>query len=171
MGSGGYLSLSGLQKIAGVVQAATPAIVGGAAPSTALAAGFAQLQASSNAFGAGDYVGDSTAATTKTLNVAYNKAIAAAAQQTGSALVDVNTMFTQAEAATNELLPVTGKCCSLAYNGGFFSLDGLHPSDTGYAIIANLFINAIDQAYGATIAPLSATQIAAINAADLYSPH
>jgi lysophospholipase L1-like esterase len=171
VGSEGYLTLSGSQKILGVMQASMPAILGGATPATAFASGFAQLQASSGAFGAGDYVTDSTATTAKSLNAAYNTAIATAVRQTGAALVDIHTPFAQAEAATNEVLPVTGTCCSLAYNGGFFSLDGLHPSNTGYAVIANLFIDTINQAYGATIPPLSPARIAAINAADLYSPH
>jgi hypothetical protein len=171
VGSGGYVTLGGLTKIVSVVQASTPAILGGASPATAIAGGFAALQASSNAFALGDYVSDSVATSTKALNVSYNKAIATAATQTGAALADVNTVFVQGESASGEFLPITGKCCSLLYNGGFFSLDGLHPSDTGYAVIANVFIAAADQAYGAGIPPLSASQIAAINVTDLYSPH
>lgn len=34
--------------------------------------------------------------------------------------------------------------------GGLFSLDGLHPSNTGYAIMANEFIKGINQALGTT---------------------
>jgi hypothetical protein len=35
--------------------------------------------------------------------------------------------------------------------GGFFSLDGLHPHEKGYALIANEFIKAINQKYNSTI--------------------
>ena len=39
------------------------------------------------------------------------------------------------------------------YGGGLFSVDGIHPSNTGYAIIANLFIAAIDSV-GQSIPPV-----------------
>jgi hypothetical protein len=35
--------------------------------------------------------------------------------------------------------------------GGFFSLDGLHPHEKGYALIANEFIKAINQKYNSTL--------------------
>jgi lysophospholipase L1-like esterase len=171
VGVGGYLTLTGANKVVTVVKGAIPAILGGAPPSAAIAAGFTQLQGSTTPFGAGDFVIDSVATNAKTLNAAYNAAIAAAAAKQGAALVDVHATFVQAEQATGEFLPVTGKCCSLVYGQGFFSLDGLHPSDTAYAVVANLFIAAIDSTYGATIPALSPTQLATINATDLYSPH
>lgn len=168
VGGGGYLTLTGSNKILTVIKGALPAILGGTPPSAALAAGFAQLQASTTPFGAGDFVSDSVAANAKSLNAAYNTAIAAAVTKQGAALVNVNATFVQAEQSPGEFLPVTGTCCSLVYGKGFFSLDGLHPSDTAYAVIANLFIAAVDNAYGATIPALSTAQIAAINATDLY---
>ena len=59
-----------------------------------------------------------------------------------------------------ELKGVTDKLASggIVYNGynttstfvtgGMFSLDGVHPSPRGYAIIANLFTEAINVKYG-----------------------
>ncbi|MDQ7053510.1 MAG: SGNH/GDSL hydrolase family protein [candidate division KSB1 bacterium] len=35
--------------------------------------------------------------------------------------------------------------------GGFFSLDGIHPTPTGYALIANEFIKAVNAFYSADI--------------------
>jgi hypothetical protein len=35
--------------------------------------------------------------------------------------------------------------------GGAFSLDGVHPTARGYALIANKFIEAINAKYGATL--------------------
>lgn len=32
--------------------------------------------------------------------------------------------------------------------GNSFSLDGVHPSPKGYALIANMFLQAINEAYG-----------------------
>jgi lysophospholipase L1-like esterase len=42
-------------------------------------------------------------------------------------------------------------------SGGFFSLDGVHPSSRGYAAVANEMIRTINTAFGANI-PLSAVQ-------------
>ncbi|MNF15111.1 hypothetical protein D3C80_2175830 [compost metagenome] len=35
--------------------------------------------------------------------------------------------------------------------GGAFSLDGVHPSARGYGLIANIFIDAINEKYGSTL--------------------
>ena len=53
-----------------------------------------------------------------------------------------------------------GICCTLGFvhptasgnaQGGILSFDGIHPSNTGYALIAYAFINAINEAYGTSI--------------------
>ena len=38
--------------------------------------------------------------------------------------------------------------------GGAFSLDGIHPSARGYALIANVFIASINAKYNATLQPV-----------------
>jgi hypothetical protein len=38
--------------------------------------------------------------------------------------------------------------------GGAFSLDGVHPSARGYALIANKFLEAINAKYGSTFKPV-----------------
>jgi hypothetical protein len=35
--------------------------------------------------------------------------------------------------------------------GNFFSLDGYHPTEKGYALLANQFIRAINTRYGSTL--------------------
>lgn len=40
--------------------------------------------------------------------------------------------------------------------GGAFSLDGIHPNTRGYALVANKFIEVINQNYGASIPPVPA---------------
>jgi len=121
--------------------------------------------------GAGEYVSDSTALAIHSLNSAYNTAIAASVTSTGAALVDVASTFAAAEAAqaagTPTIVDASGDAVTLQYGGGFFSYDGLHPSDTGYAVIANLFIAAFDSKYGTT---WPAVNTAAIYAADPYAP-
>jgi len=151
VGSGGYVTLSGIAKIVGAFSAGNLA---------ALAPGGA------DALGGGDFVPDALATQVSALNVAYNTAIAAAAKQTGAALVDLNTPFTAL--AANPGTTVPGHCCTLQYGGGFFSLDGLHPSNTGYAVIANVFINQMNTSYGTSI-PL--VNVAQVYATDPFAPH
>ncbi len=113
------------------------------------------------------------------LNAGYNAAIAAAAQATGAPLVDINTIFTGIAsgnpsnpyfAAAASINPP--KCCTLAFLGGLISFDGLHPSNTGYALIANAFIQTIDTAYpNANIPPFSAAQLTAIAQTDPYAQY
>jgi hypothetical protein len=42
--------------------------------------------------------------------------------------------------------------------GGLFSLDGVHPTPAGYAVIANQFINTINTTFGATLPQVDVTQ-------------
>jgi lysophospholipase L1-like esterase len=115
--------------------------------------------------GAGAYISDAVALQVKQLNVAYNQAIAGAAQTTGAALVDVATLFGMA--AARQPFDSQGDVITLTYGGGAFSLDGLHPSNTGYALIANAFIAAFDTKYGLTIPPVD---VHSIYLSDPYSP-
>ncbi len=111
-------------------------------------------------------VPDAVANNVKALNAAYNASIAQAASDTGAALVDVHALFAQIAAAGGA--PINPpKCCSLVYRGGLTSLDGLHPSNTGYALIANVFIQTIDAAFGLTIPQVN---VAAVYATDPYAP-
>jgi hypothetical protein len=47
------------------------------------------------------------------------------------------------------------------YLGGVFSLDGIHPTRTGDAILANVFIQAIDATFGETISQVNVARVAA----------
>jgi lysophospholipase L1-like esterase len=149
---GGYLVLSGFLKIAGALAAD--------AAHPALAPVNPNLTAS-------DVLPAALATSVQSYNDAYNTQIAAAAKATGAALVDVHALYAQIEAGGG--YPVNlPKCCSTLYGGGLTSLDGIHPSNTGYAIIANTFIQTLDQAYALTIPPVN---IGAVYATDPYAPH
>ncbi|GAC1411083.1 MAG: hypothetical protein NVSMB64_20610 [Candidatus Velthaea sp.] len=143
VGAGGYLTLAGLGSV------------------------FAALRGGSVNFilAPGDFVPDALAVRVQSLNDAYNAAIAAAVTQTGAALVDSHALV----AAGKNGIPVNPpKCCSLVAGGGFFSLDGLHPSNTGYALIANAFIDKLNSAYGTNVPKVN---VAAVYAADPFAPH
>ena len=119
--------------------------------------------------GVGDFLTDSFAAQVQGLNDAYNQAIDAAAKSTGAPLVDIKTFFDTISADGG--IPINPPtCCSLAFGGGLLSFDGLHPSNTGYALIANLFVQTIDGAYKLNIPQLSAAQLLAISESDPYAP-
>lgn len=80
---------------------------------------------------------------------AFNQTIATLATQQGIPVVDVNA-FLQTVATKGYV--VGGIPLSIAFvTGGIFSLDGVHPSDLGYAIVANEWIRNINSAFDANL--------------------
>ena len=78
----------------------------------------------------------------------YNSVIAAKAQQYNLALVDMNTYFKSVVKG----IKWDGADFNAEFvSGGFFSLDGYHPNQKGYALIANEFIRAINSKYNSSI--------------------
>jgi lysophospholipase L1-like esterase len=80
---------------------------------------------------------------------AYNLVIQAAATTNNLAFVDAKTVMDQL--STTGLNFNTYNMTSTYVTGGSFSLDGFHPSARGYALITNLFIDAINAKYGSTL--------------------
>ena len=88
----------------------------------------------------------SETAEVKTATDAYNVSIQALAASKGLAFVDANSILNQV--ATGGLV-VSGYTMTSSYvTGNSFSLDGVHPSPKGYALIANKFLEAINAKYG-----------------------
>ena len=81
---------------------------------------------------------------------AYNQTIEALAAQYDLALVDANA-YLETFASTGVTLSDGSVVTDTYATGGGFSLDGVHPSPRGYALLANLFIQAINAKYGATL--------------------
>jgi hypothetical protein len=54
-----------------------------------------------------------------------------------------------------------GHKLTTAFLGGIFSLDAIHPTNTGYAILANEVIKTMNRQLGAGVPPLSIEQVAA----------
>jgi lysophospholipase L1-like esterase len=96
---------------------------------------------------------------------AFNREIAAAIDEVEAggrtvALVDVFTAF---DRAATDGIDVDGDGAAdltTRYLGGLFSLDGIHPSRTGHAVIANLFLDAINARFGESIRPADVARIA-----------
>jgi hypothetical protein len=78
----------------------------------------------------------------------YNAIITQKASQYDLALADMNQYF---HSISSGIIWDGAGFNSEFISGGFFSLDGYHPNQKGNALIANEFIKAINQKYGATI--------------------
>jgi len=87
----------------------------------------------------------------------YNALIAEGATANDALLVDVNLLFR--ELAEHGVV-VNGQRLTTDFMGGLFSLDGIHPTNTGYAIIANEFIKAMNRCTAAGVPPVSVEQVA-----------
>ena len=85
-----------------------------------------------------------------TAQAAYNQTISALATQYDLALVDANAYLDTI--AEDGVMLSDGSVVTATYGtGGGFSLDGVHPSPRGYALLANLFIEAINGKYGSNL--------------------
>tara|TARA_R110002020_G_scaffold63170_2_gene168727 strand:+ start:96442 stop:97905 length:1464 start_codon:yes stop_codon:yes gene_type:complete len=81
-----------------------------------------------------------------TATASFNATIAAAATAAGLAQVDANSLLD--ELAGGGIQSGNFTLTSSLVTGGAFSLDGIHPTSRGYALIANEFLKAIDATYG-----------------------
>jgi hypothetical protein len=88
------------------------------------------------------------------MTASYNAVIAQKAQQYGLAHVNANSYFNSVRAG----IKWNGVDFNTEFvSGGFFSLDGYHPNQNGYALIANEFIKAINLKFNATVPTLNCT--------------
>lgn len=95
----------------------------------------------------------------------YNQTIAEDAAAVGMPVVDIHGLLNQF--ATHPPV-IDGVPLLLRYNGGLLSLDGVHPSDIGHALIANAFIRTMNATWGMNIPPLTKTQLTSIALADPF---
>jgi lysophospholipase L1-like esterase len=98
--------------------------------------------------------------------VAYNQVIAQQAALAGATVVDINAFFAQT-AKTG--VTVNGIPGTTAFLGGVFSLDGIHPTNTGYALIANKFIDTVNSSLGKSFKDVDLAPIAAAD--PLFPPY
>jgi len=80
----------------------------------------------------------------------FNATISGLAEQYGLAFVDANALL---DKAAGDGIPLSdGSTVTATFaTGGGFSLDGVHLSPRGYALMANEFIKAIETTYGANL--------------------
>lgn len=84
---------------------------------------------------------------------AYNQTIQTAATNNNLAFVDTKAIMT--ELSTVGITANSYTLTSTYVTGGAFSLDGVHPSPRGYALIANKFLEAINAKYGSNLKGVS----------------
>ena len=96
----------------------------------------------------------------------YNTVIAASASAAGATMVDINALFAT---TTANGITVSGIKGTTSFLGGVFSLDGIHPTNTGYAAIANQFITAINSGLSKTYPAVNLVPIAAAD--PLFPPY
>jgi len=89
---------------------------------------------------------------------AFNQVIAAQAKAANATLVDINTLFNE---VTTNGLTINGYTGTSSFLGGFFALDGIHPTNVGYAVVANTFIDAMNAGINTKIADVPLGPIAA----------
>jgi lysophospholipase L1-like esterase len=88
--------------------------------------------------------------------IGYNAVIGYEAAANGATLVDIYSLVNDLAAHGRV---VGGQKLTTRFMGGLFSLDGVHPTNTGYAIIANEFIKTMNRSLRAGIPPVSVEQV------------
>jgi lysophospholipase L1-like esterase len=88
----------------------------------------------------------------KTAVDAYNATIETLATSKGLAFFDAKKLMSQV--ATTGVSSNGYTVRSTYVTGGGFSMDGVHPSPRGYALIANAFMDAINKKYGSNLKPV-----------------
>lgn len=96
----------------------------------------------------------------------YNAAISQETTAVGGILVDVYTFIQNLQ---QNGITLNNYHATTAFLGGLFGLDGLHPTNTGYALIANLYIDAINSNLKTTFADVDVSAVAATD--PLFGPN
>jgi lysophospholipase L1-like esterase len=112
------------------------------------------------------YITPEFAAKIQSLNNTVNEGIAQASSSSHVPMVDV-TAFFDGVASGNPNNPFykqvvninPGVCCGLSFGTGLVSFDGLHPSNTGYALIASYFIDEINANFKTKIPQINIDQV------------
>ncbi|MHC4106147.1 MAG: SGNH/GDSL hydrolase family protein [Planctomycetota bacterium] len=87
----------------------------------------------------------------------FNQIIRREAYRRNIPLVNISRLFKR---VGREGVPADGKLLSVNFLGGLFSLDGVHPTHTGYAVVANHFIRKLNFRYRARIPSVDIDEVA-----------
>jgi lysophospholipase L1-like esterase len=88
----------------------------------------------------------------------YNNVIKDEAKAVGATVADIHKLF--AHIARHGYRLESGRTLTADFGGGLFSLDGIHPTNTGQAVLANEVIKTINTAFHASIPAISVEAVA-----------
>lgn len=149
IGSGDYVRLSGLSTVDAILSGTAKGPLPANCPSPLAALTTSPIPCVLTA---------ADAATLRTAITSYNNSIASESAKYGALMVDIKSLVDQIAANGYNIGRTT---LTTNFLGGLFSLDGIHPTNTGYAIIANTFMDAMNDAFGTHMAHVSVPGIAA----------
>jgi lysophospholipase L1-like esterase len=95
----------------------------------------------------------------------YNTAISQQVTAAGGVLIDLHSFFQTLQSG----ITINNYKATTAFLGGIFSLDGTHPTNTGYALIANQYIDAFNKNTKTKIADVDVSAVAAAD--PLFGPN
>jgi phospholipase/lecithinase/hemolysin len=104
-----------------------------------------------------EFLTPSEIATIETNIDSYNQVIAQQVSAAGGTLVDIHSYFPTLTAGVT----IDGYTATSTYLGGLFGLDGIHPTNTGYALLANQFLLALNSRFSLSLPPVNVSQVAA----------
>lgn len=87
----------------------------------------------------------------------YNQVIQQQASAVNAIVVDIHGLFESLQSGKT----INGVTVTPAFLGGIFSLDGTHPTNTGYALIANAFIDAMNSSLQSQVPEVDVSSVAA----------
>jgi lysophospholipase L1-like esterase len=87
----------------------------------------------------------------------YNAVIAQQVTASRDILIDIHTYL---ENLSQNGITINSYPATTAFLGGLFALDGIHPTNTGYALIANQYIAAINASMNTNITPVDVSSVA-----------
>ncbi len=87
----------------------------------------------------------------------YNSAISQQVAAVGGILVDIHSYFQTLQSG----ITINNYHATTGFLGGLFSLDGVHPTNTGYALLANQFIGALNSSAKTNIPVVNISAVAA----------
>ena len=98
---------------------------------------------------------------------ALNDEIAGAASQAGAKVYDLKALFSRIK---SQGLQVGSDTLTADFLGGFYSLDGYYPGQTGHALIANELLQLLNSTYGTSYATLDLSKVASSDPAKRFTP-
>lgn len=86
----------------------------------------------------------------------YNQVIAQQVAAVGGTLIDMHAFFQKLAAGTT----INNYNATTSYLGGLFGLDGIHPTNTGYALVANQFLDTINASLKTSLVDVNVSAVA-----------